>query len=177
MTIHNMDQRLNTLEKEISNFKPTPDQERGTSNLDRKFVELQAHTERKCRKIIKEQLKLSGPVNMWHKRTQAYKALIRWKTGLAENDSNTIRTAQIRGIEDPRHMKLGQTKDGEEHAIAHKRMYYCTHSEIRKDHLRQCILKAEHGKNTNKYCGIRKKMVREGNKKMWYCINQSQNNP
>ena len=86
----------------------------------------------------------------------------------AENDSNTIRTAQIRGIEDPRHMKLGQTKDGEEHAIAHKRMYYCTHSELRKDHLRQCLLKAEHGKNMEKCRGIRQKTVREGNKKMWY---------
>ena len=109
--------------------------------------------------------------------TSAYKALIRWKTELTDNDSNVIRTSLRRGTEDPRQMTLEQMKEGKEHAIARKRTYRCTHSEIRKDHLRQCILKAEHGKNTNKYCGIRKKMVREGNKKMWYCINQSQNNP
>ena len=40
MIIHNMDQRLDALEKEISKFKPTPYQERAMSNLDRKFVDL-----------------------------------------------------------------------------------------------------------------------------------------
>ena len=49
MTIHNMDQRLDALKKEILNFNPTTDQERAMNNLDRKCVELQSHTERKLR--------------------------------------------------------------------------------------------------------------------------------
>ena len=170
MTIHNMDQRLNTPKKDISNFKPTPDQERAMNNLDRKFVELQAHAERKFRKIIKTELQFSGPVKLWHERVQAYKALIRWKTGLADNDSNAIRTALRRGIEDPIQMTLEKMKEGGEHSIARKRTYNCTHSELRKDHLLQCLLKAEHGKNMEKCHCIRQKMVREQNKKMWYCI-------
>ena len=66
MTIHNMYQHLDALEKDISNFKPILDQERATNNLERKFVELQAHAERKCRKIIKPELQFSGPVKLWH---------------------------------------------------------------------------------------------------------------
>ena len=157
MKIHNMDQRLNALEKEISNFKPTPDQERAMNNLDRKFMELQAHAERKCSNIIKPELQFIGTVKMWHERIQSYKALIRWKTGLTDNDSNTIRTALRRGIEDPRKMTFGKMKEGEEHAIAQKRTYRCTHSEVIKDYLHQCLLKEEHGTNTEKCCGIRQK--------------------
>ena len=78
------------------------------NNLNRKFVELQAQADRKCRKIIKPELQFSGPVKLWHKTIQAYEALIRWKTGLADNDSNAIRKAPRRGIEYPRHMTLEQ---------------------------------------------------------------------
>ena len=97
------------------------------------------------------------------------------KTGLNDNDSNAIRTDLIRGIKDPRYMTLEQMKACKEHAIARKRMYRCTQSEFRKDHLRQCLLKAEQGKNTEKCLGIRQKMVHGGTKKIWYCINRSQN--
>ena len=140
------------------------------NNLDRKFVEIQAHAERKFRKIIKPELQFSGPVNLWHEIIQSYKALIRWKTGMADNYSNAIRTALRRGIEDPRQMTLEQMKEGEEHAIAWKRTYRCTHSDLRKEHIRQCLLKAEHRKNMEKCRGIRPKMGHEVNKKMWYCI-------
>ena len=141
MKIHNMDQHLDALEKEISNFKPAMDQERSTNSLDRQFVELQSHAERKYKKIMKPELQFSGPVELWHERIQAYKALIWWKTGLADNDSNTIRTALRRGIGDPRQMTSEKLKESEEHAIARKRMYRCTHSELRKDHIRQCLSK------------------------------------
>ena len=140
------------------------------NNLDRKCMELQAHADRKHRKIIKPELQFSGPVKLWHERIQSYKALIRWKTRLADNDSNAIRTALRRGIEDPIQMELEKMKEGEEHAIARKRTYRCTYSELRKEHIRQCLLKAEHGKNMEKCRGICPKMGREVNKKMWYCI-------
>ena len=48
-----MDQRLNTLESEIVDYKPTAEQEWDMNILDKQFIEIQAHAERYCRKIIK----------------------------------------------------------------------------------------------------------------------------
>ena len=76
MKIHNMDQHLDALEKEILNFKPAMYQERSTNSLDRQFVELQSHAERKYKKIMKPELQFSGPVKLWHERIQAYKGII-----------------------------------------------------------------------------------------------------
>ena len=143
MTLHKMDEKLNTIIDTIGNNKPTAEQAAKMNRLDDQFVELQTHSEPKCRKILKPELQFSGPVKLWHERMQAYQALVRWKKGNAKNDSNIIRTALRRGIPNPRSMSREQMEDGVEYAKARKRVYRTTHPQLRHEHLRERLMKAE----------------------------------
>ena len=74
-----MEQRLDEFTEAVVNDRPTPVQQTKMEALDKQFVELQKHTERKFRKIIKLELKFSS--KLWHRRMQEYKILIRWGKG------------------------------------------------------------------------------------------------
>ena len=97
-----MDDRLDAIIEEIIDDKPTAAQQGKMDALDKQMVELQKCAERRCRRILKPDLEFSGPVKLWHERLQAYKALIKWKTGNAWRGSNIIRTCLARGISNPK---------------------------------------------------------------------------
>jgi len=88
-----MDDMLDAIIDAIIHDRPTAEQNAKMEALDRQMIELQTCADRQCRKVIKPDMEFSGPVKLWHERVQAYKALIRWKTGNSCNSSNIIRTA------------------------------------------------------------------------------------
>ena len=106
MTRHCMEKRLDAIIDAIVDDTPTESQRAQMDALDKQMVEFQKCAERRCRKIIRPNMEFSGPVKLWHERVQAYKALNRWKMGRPCNNSNVIRTALRRGIENPREMSL-----------------------------------------------------------------------
>ena len=79
MTENRMNDRLDEVLVGIVDDKPTPSQRRRMDILDIRFVELQNHVEKKCRKILKPDMVFSGPVKPWHERVQAYTPLVCWK--------------------------------------------------------------------------------------------------
>jgi len=62
-------------------------------------------------------------------------------------------------------------------AKAQKRLLRGKASELRKEHLRECLLKAKASNDEARTRGIKAKMEQEGQKKMWYFINRSQKDP
>jgi len=175
MDIHRMEQRLDAVVDAIVNDCPTPAQKAKMESLDRQMVELQKCAERRCRKIIKPDMEFSPQVKLWQERMWAYKALIRWKKGNPCNQTNIIRMAIRREIcDDPRQMTLEQMQAGEAYARNRKRLLRDLAPGLRKVHLRNCLMRAEHAKDETKAKGIKAKMEREGQKKMWYFINRSQ---
>jgi len=177
MSVHKMDQRLDTLIEAIVDDTPTAEQQAKMESLDRQMIELQKCAERKCRKIIKPDMEFSGPVKLWHERLQAYKALIRWKSGNSCNSSNIIRTALRRGIENPRQMSIDHMRMNEKYCKARKRLLKDSAPQLRRDHLRSQLLQAEKKKDSEKKRTIKARMRRETDKKMWYFINRSQKDP
>ena len=111
MTQNRMVERLDSVQAEIVDNKPTPSQRRRMDILDDQFVKLQKHAERKCRKILKLDMVFSGPVKLWHERVQAYKALVRWKQGNNGNNSNIRCTALRRGIDNAPDMTLEEMQN------------------------------------------------------------------
>ena len=174
MAMHRMEERLDEIIEAVVNDRPTPAQQAKMEALDKQFVELQKHAERKCRKIIKPELEFSSKVKLWHERMQAYKGLIRWKKGNCRNDSNIIRTALRREIPNPKEMTLQEMEEGVRYTKAKKRELRDTAPELRKTHLRECLLKAESSKDEEKAKSVKAVIEREENKKMWYFINRSQ---
>ena len=174
MATHRMEERLDEIIEAVVNDRPTPAQQAKMEALDKQFVELQKHAERKCRKIIKPELEFSSKVKLWHERMQAYKGLIRWKKGNCRNDSNIIRTALRREIPNPKEMTLQEMEEGVRYTKAKKRELRDTATGLRKTHLRECLLKAESSKDEEKAKSVKAVIEREGSKKMWYFINRSQ---
>ena len=72
-----MEQCLDEIIEAVVNDRPTPARQTKMEALDKHFIELQKHAERKCQKIVKPELEFSSKVKLWHERMQAYKALIR----------------------------------------------------------------------------------------------------
>ena len=62
-------------------------------------------------------------------------------------------------------------------ACAQKRILQGSAPELWKEHLNECLLKAEAAKDVERAKGIKSKMERESQKKMWYFINRSQKDP
>ena len=52
-----------------------------------------------------------------------------------------------------------------------------THKELRKDYLEEKLVEAVATGKTKKASDLKKKMAREENTKMWFCINRSQRDP
>ena len=70
-------------------------------------------------------------------------------------------------------MSLKKMEEGVAYAKARKRVYQTTHPQLRQDHLRDRLLKAEADKNEKAVREIKQKIEQEGGKKMWYMINCS----
>ena len=178
MANHRMCERQDEVLEEIVDDKPTPAQRAKMDALDKQFVEFQKCAERRCRKILKPDLEFSPQVKLWQERMWAYRALICWKKGLPGNHSNIIRTSIRRGISDnPRQMTLEAMEAGLEYAKGRKRNLRELAPGLRKVHLRDRAMDAEHAKDTKRAKEIKAKMEREGNSKMWYFINRSQKDP
>lgn len=122
MDVHRMEERLDAIITGIVDDKPTAKQKAKMEALDRQMIELQTHAERRCRKIIKPLLEFSPKVKLWHERVQAYKKLIRWKSGNARNGSNIIRSALRNGIPNPRELSLVEMERAVDFAKAQKRL-------------------------------------------------------
>lgn len=174
MTRHCMDSRLDAIIDKVVDDTPTKAQHAQMEALDRQMVELQKCAERRCRKIIRPNMEFSEPVKLWHERVQAYKALIRWKTGCPCNRSNIIRTALRRGIENPREMTLDAMRQSEKYCKARRTNLRETAPELRRDFLRNELVRAENRRDVEAARKVKSKMLREGSKKMWYFINRSQ---
>ena len=54
-----MEERLDEIIEAVVNDRPTPAQQAKMEALDKQFVELKKHAERKCRRIIKPELEFS----------------------------------------------------------------------------------------------------------------------
>jgi len=177
MDEHKMDGRLYAIIDAIVDDTPMAEQDAKMEGLDRQMVELQKCAERRCRKVIKPNMEFSGLVKLWHERVQAYKALIKWKTGNSCNSSNIIRTALRRGISNPRQLSLEQMQLNERYSKARRRLLKDTAPQLRKEHLRSQLLSAERKQDEEQRKRIQAKIHRETSKKMWYFINRSQKDP
>jgi len=173
MATHRLIERQDAVISEIMDNKPTPKQRQQMETLDRQFVEFQKCAERRCRKIIKPELEFSPQVKLWQERMWAFKALIRWRKGLACNQTNVLRTAGrrlCRKFPNPRDMTLEEMEAGYEYCKGRKRLLRGTAPELRREHMHTRMMDAKAKKDKERVKAIKQKMARESGGKMWYFI-------
>jgi len=82
-------------------------------------------------------------VKLWHERMRAYKKLIHWTSGNTRNGSNIIRSTMKNGIPNSRELSLARMEQAVDFANAQNRLLRGKAPKLRKEDLRECLLKAE----------------------------------
>ena len=172
-----MNERLAALEAAIVDNKPTPEQARQMEVLDSQFIEMQRYAERQCRKILKPDMQFSLEVKLWNDRMNAWRELIRLKRGQVKHKGHCLRTARRRGLPHPESLTLEACEEGFAYARGRKRDLRSSAPARRQTHLQDLLMDAEAKGDAERATKVRGVIKREGDKKMWYCINRSQKDP
>jgi hypothetical protein len=159
---------MNALDRATENEFPLSEQNQLLHDrLDTQVVELQVHSEKKCRKICAGDIPCSPDVTLWHKRARIFSQLIRLKEGRVKNGGVVCKKARKLGIVAPSQWTIEELEKGREIAKAWKRELENTGPFLRDDLLRNKLVEAEAQKNDEKAKALREMIDREGNSRMW----------
>ena len=103
-------------------------------------------------RCLTDLLDFSPQVKLWQERMWAFKALIRWRKGLACNQTNVLRTAGRRlkrEFPNPREMSIEEMEAGYQYCRGRKQMLKSTAPELRRKYMRNKVLEAEAAKDSD----------------------------
>ena len=103
-------------------------------------------------------------IQMWYNRIHAYLQLIRMKEGKTKNNGNAIRFAARTNIQDPGNLTLEELKDGLRFCRIWKAKLRKQAKELRKVHLRDCLINAQTKKQHKRVKDIKQTIHREESK-------------
>jgi len=141
------------------------------------LTEIRKHAEKKCRKILTPVSKFSPTIRMWYDRNHVYKQLIKLKEGKSTKARNTFRFARKNNILHPEKLTLEELNDGLQLASIRKKELKKQAGELRKAHLRECLIQAQTKGQPSKIRAIKQQMQRENSKKVWYLIKRTVKDP
>jgi hypothetical protein len=141
------------------------------------LTEIRKHAEKKCRKILTPDSEFSPTIRMWYDRIHVYKQLIRLKEGKSHKARNTFRFARKNNILHPEKLTLEELNDGLQLASIRNKELKKQAGELRKAHLRECLLQAQPKRQPSKVRAIKQQMQRENSKKVWYVIKHTVKDP
>ena len=110
---------------------------------------------------------------MWYNQIHAYLQVIRLKEGKAKNVGNILHFAWQQHIEQPDKLTMDELKDGLQLARIHKADLRKQAKDLRKVHLRDCLIDARSKKQHKRVVAIKQKCNREESKWMWYLIKRT----
>lgn len=174
---HQLHQRL---DKCTAMLGKDPDNEEAKAALeiiDEEVTQCQRFAEKKCRKIYKQPLEFSLPVQHWVRRRWGYQGLLRLFDGRCSNPGNIRRFARKAGIMDCTTLTRDQVIGG---------IAFCTNKlkdmvgrdrQLRKEHLAHLQSTAEGNRDTVRCREIRRVTSSESQKVIWRRINRVTNPP
>jgi hypothetical protein len=145
--------------------------------LYKQMTEIRVHSKKKCRKILRPESDFSPTIQMCYNRIHVYLQLIRLKAGKAKNVGNTLRFARRQHIKQPDKLTMDELKDGLQLARIRKANLRKQAKDLRKVHLRDCLIDAQSKKQHKWVAAIKQKCNREENKQMWYLIKRTVKDP
>jgi hypothetical protein len=107
------------------------------------LTEIRRYAEKKCRKILTPDSDFSPTIRMWYDRIHVYQQLIKLKLGKPCKARNLIRFARKNNITSPESLSLEELEDGLQLARLRKAGLRKSAGELRKSHLRDCLMKAQ----------------------------------
>ena len=129
------------------------------------LTEIRRYAEKKCRKILTPDSDFSPTIQMWYDRIHVYQQLIKLKLGKSSKARNLFRFARNNNIPSPENLSLEELEDGLQLARLRKAGLKKSAGELRKNHLRECLLKAQSKKDLKKAKAIKERMQRENSKR------------
>jgi hypothetical protein len=165
---HLLLEKLNELRGRDYNRKSI---QRKLNKIDKQSKELMLNAEKKCRRIKSGRIPFSPEAALWIRRSQVYRALIRYHDGLIRNRGNLKRTARRCGIE--RCFELS-TEDilFRLKACTQKCDYYRRNGKhYRRKHLNDCLARARDKDDSDKEREILAVIQREKDRSFWRRIN------
>ena len=178
-SLHQIQQRMDAIDKMTSYCGyPSPKWlEASMLKLYAQLTEIRKYAEKKCRKILTPVSEFSPTIRMWYNRIHVYKQLIRLKEGKSDKARNTFRFARKNNILHPEKLTLEELNDGLQLARIRKNELKKQAGELRKAHLRECLLQAQTKRQPTKVRAIKQQMQRENSKKVWYVIKRTVKDP
>ena len=170
--IHRIEERLEALSQENLSYPVSAEFIQALERIDNQIGEIWQHAEKNCRKITKIDGNYSVTAHYWHERALALKALLKRLDGKTTNDGNICRAARRFGINHPRRLNRAQIQDLLQLAVARKQTIKPQSRFLRDQHMKTCLARADHAKDTAKATEIREKISRESSKSMWGRINK-----
>ena len=170
MDIHRLQDRMDHITGEIAASGSTPERRQKLERIDVQTIEIQKHSEAKCRKITKGDLPFSEPVKTWTYRRRAYQGLHRMVLGQKVNTPNILRFATECGIPDPKSLTEDQIRDGITFCKRRIKQLKKSAKGLRRVHLRDRLVEAQQLKNEKRVKGIRQTINREEKKHVWRAI-------
>ena len=110
------------------------------------LTEIRKYAEKKCRKIMTPHCEFSPPIKMWYNRIHVYVQLIKLKEGKTHKARNLFRFARKNGISNPEKLTMEELQDRLQLARIRKVELRTKAGELRKAHLRECLLHAQANK-------------------------------
>ena len=103
--------------------------------------------------------------------------MIQLKEGKAKNVGNILRFARRQHINQPDKLTMDELKDGLQLARIRKANLRKQAKDLRKVHLRDCLIDARSKKQHKRVTAIKQKCNREESKWMWYLIKRTVKDP
>ena len=116
-------------------------------------------------------------MQLWSDRMESYLHLQKMKQGLTRFNRNVLRTAERREIPFPALLTVEQCQEGYNYARARKCQLRTLAPGLRKVHLRNCQIRHELKGDEAAAKGVKAAREQEAQKKMWFFIRRSQNDP
>ncbi len=119
----------------------------------------------------------SEPVCTVHFQRRAYQGLVKLLDGTAHNSSNRFREAIQAGIPSPHLLTRNQCLDGKEACKRRLKVLKVHSGNLRKVHLRDCLIKAKEDGDNTRCKGILRTIRQEEQKSIWRRINRTIDKP
>lgn len=176
---HRIVQRMDAVDKltKMCGFPSPPWLAKMINTLHNQMDEIRRHAEKKCRKILRPDDVFGPPIQYWYDKIHAFRQLIRRSEGKNVNNTNTLRFARRKEIENPEDLSVDQLKDGLQYARQRKKQLKETTPGLRKVHLRNMLIEAQEKGQSSREKGIKAKIEGEHMNRMWYLIKRVTKDP
>ena len=177
VTEHKLHQKLDLCAATLAKDPDNTEAKKVLETIDKEVTQFQKHAEKKCRKIYKQPLEFSLPVQHWVRKRWGYQGLLRLFDGRCSNPGNIRRMARKAGITEYKTLTHEQVLGGITFCTNKLRGMKGNDRQLRKEHLATLQSAAYDNKDKTKSNELRRVVSSESQKAIWQRINKVTNPP